>query len=133
MEIDALVINNFDTPEQAGNYTSGGEWHEYEESDDANNFSNLTQVPADQIADSDSPAMLHYWSLATDLGWGGYTGIYDIFETPMDLSDYNNLSFKFKNLSIPSPFNSEVPDVEFRIILWDISDVAGEYSTRADV
>ena len=97
MEIDALVINNFDTPGQAGFYASGGEWYEYEESNSANNFSNLSQVPADQIIDNDSPAMLHYWSVARDLGWGGYTGIFDIFETPLDLSDYNNLSFKFKS------------------------------------
>ena len=55
------------------------------------------------------PAMLHYWSVARDLGWGGYTGIFDIFETPLDLSDYNNLSFRFKNLYPPSPFNGEVP------------------------
>ena len=59
MEIDGLVINNFDTPGQAGSYTSGGEWYEYEESGSVLNFSNLTQVPADQIVDSDSPAMLH--------------------------------------------------------------------------
>ena len=133
MEIDAVVINNFDTPGQAGFYASGGEWYEYEESNSANNFSNLSQVPADQIIDNDSPAMLHYWSVARDLGWGGYTGIFDIFETPLDLSDYNNLSFKFKNISAPSPYNDEVPDVEFRVVLWDISDVDGEYSTRADV
>ena len=133
MEIDALVINDFDIPAQAGNHSSGGEWHEYEESGSANNFSNLSQVPADEIIDNDSPAMLHYWSVVRDLSWGGYTGIFDIFETPLDLSDYNNLSFKFKNISAPSPYNDEVPDVEFRIILWDISDVSGEYSTRADV
>ena len=93
----------------------------------------MSQVPADQITDNDSPAMLHYWSVARDLGWGGYTGIFDIFDSPLDLSDYNNLSFRFKNLYPPSPFNGDVPNVEFRIILWDISDVDGEYSTRADV
>ena len=133
MEIDPLVINNFDVAGQAGNYSSGGEWFEYEETDHPSNFSNLSQVPADQIVDSDSPAMLHYWSVVRDLPWGGYTGVFDIFDSPLDLSDYNNLSFRFKNLYLPSPFNGNVPDVEFRIILWDISDVDGEYTTRADV
>ena len=131
-----LVINDFNTPGQAGLYSSGGEWYEYEEVDHPSNFSNLSQLPADQIPDSDSPAMLHHWSVASsvgDLTWGGYTAVSDIFETPLDLSDYNNLSFKFKNLYRPSPFNFEVPEVEFKIAIWDISDVTGDYQSRADV
>ena len=39
-----LVINDFNTPGQAGLYSSGGEWYEYEEVDHPSNFSNLSQL-----------------------------------------------------------------------------------------
>ena len=49
----------------------------------------------------------------------------------MDLTGYNYLSFKFYNL-IP-PTGTGAQDLEFRVVLWDISDVTGEYVDRGDV
>ena len=133
MEIDPLVINDFNTLAQAQETSLGGQWVEYDESTSISNFINLSQLPADQTPDNDSPVMLNHWGVNADLGWGGYIGYFDIFDPPLDLSDYNNLSFKFNNLVEPSLHNSAQPNVEFRGILWDISDADEEYSTRQDV
>ena len=133
MEIDPLVINDFNTLAQAQETSLGGQWVEYDESTSISNFINLSQLPADQTPDNDSPVMLNHWGVNADLGWGGYIGYFDIFDPPLDLSDYNNLSFKFNNLVEPSLHNSAQPNVEFRVILWDISDADEEYSTRQDV
>ena len=61
----------------------------------------------------------------------GIQGVFDVFEDVADLSSYNYLSFKFYNQSSPQGGGSQA--ISFRAILWDVSDVSGEYNAREDV
>jgi len=122
-----FVINDFNTPESATDEGDGAFWVEANESESPQNYSTLVQIPASQAPDSDSPVMSYLWGTVGDLGWGGYTSVYHVYETPVDISDNNYLSFKFYNLTQPANLGS----VSFRVNLFDVSD-ATTWETRDD-
>ena len=126
-----LVLHDFETPESATNAGTGAEWTQWDESQSALNYTNLTQLPAADTPELDSPVMMADYGVDGTLVWGGYSGVYDKYETPVDLTGYNFLSFKFYNLVPPTGSGAEA--LEFRVILWDISDVTGNYVDRGDV
>jgi hypothetical protein len=63
--------------------------------------------------------------------WGGYTADFPKIDTPLDFTGYNYLSFKFNNYEVPAGPGAD--GLSFRVVLWDISDVTGDYQSRADV
>ena len=126
-----LVVNDFNTIESATNSGTGALWTNYDETDNANNYSNLSQLPADQVPNHDSPVMVSDYSIFAHESWGGYTADFQKFDTPLDFTGYNYLSFKFNNYGVPAGTGAD--DLTFRVVLWDISDVTGDYQSRADV
>ena len=126
-----LVVNDFNTIESATNSGTGALWTNYDETDNANNYSNLSQLPADQVPNHDSPVMVSDYSVFGHESWGGYTADFQKFDTPLDFTGYNYLSFKFNNYEVPAGPGAD--GLSFRVVLWDISDVTGDYQTRADV
>ena len=126
-----LTLHDFETPESATNAGTGAEWTQWDESESALNYTNLTQLPAADTPDLDSPVMMADYGVDGTLGWGGYTGVYNNYGSAVDLTGYNYLSFKFYNLTPPTGTGAQ--DLEFRVVLWDISDVTGEYVDRGDV
>ena len=124
---DPHVINNFDSPENATDVGENAWWTEYDETAEAMNFSTLTQIPADQAPDNDSPVMDWSYGVVGTFGWGGYTGALNYFNQAVDLSAHNYLSFKFYNLTAP-----QIGGVTLRVILFDVSD-ATTWSSRDEV
>jgi len=124
---DPYVINNFDSPENATDVGDNAWWTEYDETAEAMNFSTLTQVPADQAPNNDSPVMDWSYGVVGTFGWGGYTGALNYFDQAVDLSAHNYLSFKFYNLTAP-----QIGGVTLRVILFDVSD-ATTWSSRDEV
>ena len=124
---DPHVINNFDSPENATDVGENAWWTEYDETAEAMNFSTLTQIPADQAPDNDSPVMDWSYGVVGTFGWGGYTGALNYFDQAVDLSAHNYLSFKFYNLTAP-----QIGGVTLRVILFDVSD-ATTWSSRDEV
>jgi hypothetical protein len=122
-----FVINDFNTLESATDEGAGAFWVEADESESAQNYSTLIQIPADQAPDSDSPVMSWTWGTDGDLGWGGYTSVYHVYDAAVDISDFNYLSFKFRNLTPPS----DLAAMSFRVNLFDVSD-ATTWETRDD-
>ena len=131
VEIPPLVLNDFSISGDAANQGAGAQWIQYDETANGNNFTYLSQVTSQDLSSLDSPAMLADYSIFGHESWGGYSGVFDIFENVADLSSYNYLSFKFYNQSPPIGGGSQ--SISFRAILWDISDVSGEYNSREDV
>jgi hypothetical protein len=126
-EIPPFVINDFNTSESATDEGADAFWVEFDESESAQNYSTLVQIPADQAPDSDSPVMSWSWGTDGDLGWGGYTSVYHVYDAAVDISDFNYLSFKFRNLTPPS----DLAAMSFRVNLFDVSD-ATTWETRDD-
>jgi hypothetical protein len=123
----SFVFNDFNTLESATDEGAGAFWVEADESESAQNYSTLIQIPADQAPDSDSPVMSWSWGTDGDLAWGGYTSIYHVYDAVVDISDFNYLSFKFRNLTPPSDLSA----MSFRVNLFDVSDTTS-WETRDD-
>jgi len=75
--------------------------------------------------------MVSDYSIFGHASWGGYTADFQKFDTPLDFTGYNYLSFKFNNYEVPAGPGAD--GLSFRVVLWDISDVTGDYQSRADV
>ncbi|MBT6019007.1 T9SS type A sorting domain-containing protein [bacterium] len=132
-----VVIHDFNTPEGATSVASGGEWTQFDETDNTANYISLAQLSAADAPGVDSPVMSADYGVIGMIDangesqWGGYTAMQDKFETVQDLTGYTHLSFKFYN-NMP-PTGSVGDSLELRVVLWDVSNVTGDYSTRADV
>ena len=125
--VTSFIFSDFNTLESATDEGDGAFWVEADESESAQNYSTLVQIPADQAPDSDSPVMSWSWGTVGDLAWGGYTSVYHIYDAAVDISDFNYLSFKFRNLAQPSDLDA----MSFRVNLFDVSD-ASTWETRDD-
>ena len=123
----SFIFSDFNTLESATDEGDGAFWVEANESTSQQNFSTLVQIPADQAPESDSPVMSYSWGIDGDLGWGGYTSVYHVYDAQVNISDYNYLSFKFYNLTQPANLGS----VSFRVNLFDVSN-ATTWETRDD-
>jgi hypothetical protein len=123
----SFVINDFNTLESATDEGAGAFWVEADETESAQNYSTLVQIPADQAPDSDSPVMSWSWGTDGDLAWGGYTSIYHVYDAAVDISDFNYLSFKFRDLTQPANLDA----MSFRVNLFDVSDTTA-WETRDD-
>jgi len=125
--VTSFIFSDFNTLESATDEGAGAFWVEADESESAQNYSTLIQIPSEQAPDSDSPVMSWTWGTDGDLGWGGYTSVYHVYDAAVDISDFNYLSFKFYNLTQPANLGS----MSFRINLFDVSD-ATTWETRDD-
>ena len=132
-----VVIHDFNSPEGATSVASGGEWTQFDETDNTANYISLAQLSAADAPGVDSPVMSADYGVIGMIDangesqWGGYTAMQDKFETVQDLTGYTHLSFKFYN-NMP-PTGSVGDSLELRVVLWDVSNVSGDYATRADV
>ncbi|MBH10654.1 MAG: hypothetical protein CMG74_09970, partial [Candidatus Marinimicrobia bacterium] len=133
-EVHPFMINNFDAESDATDEGTNAWWTEFDESDNASNFSTLTQIPTDQvphpadIVDWGSPVMSYQYSVVHDQGWGGYTGAYHKFDQAVDLSNFSHISFKFYNYVQASVLEN----MSLRLNLWDVSNVT-TWSSKDDV
>jgi len=125
--VTSFIFSDFNTLESATDEGDGAFWVEADESESAQNYSTLVQIPADQAPDSDSPVMSWSWGTDGDLAWGGYTSVYHVYDAAVDISDFNYLSFKFYNLTQPANLGS----MSFRVNLFDVSD-ATTWENRDD-
>jgi hypothetical protein len=129
--VTSFIFNDFNTLESATDEGDGAFWVEADESESAQNFSTLIQIPAGEAPnETDSPVMSYLWGTVGDIGtppWGGYTSVYHVYDAAVDISDYNYLSFKFYNLTPPSDLDA----MSFRVNLFDVSDAA-TWETRDD-
>ena len=125
--VTSFIFNDFNTLESATDEGDGAFWVEADETESAQNYSTLVQIPVDQAPDSDSPVMSWSWGTDGDLGWGGYTSVYHVYDAAVDISDFNYLSFKFRDLTQPANLDA----MSFRVNLFDVSD-ATTWQTRDD-
>ena len=126
-QTESYIINKFNTPEEASDSGNDPWWTEYDETEELMNYSTLSQIPAADVPDNNSAVMDWTWSVVGTFIWGGYTGELKFFDEAVDLSEYNYLSFKVYNMSIP-----QGPGVSFRFCLFDVSD-SDNWSSRDDV
>ena len=130
-DVAPFVINNFNTESDASDEGANAWWTEFDESDNASNFSTLSQIPTAQVPtppEAESPVMSYQYSVVHDQGWGGYTAAYHKYDQAVDLSNFSHISFKFYNYG-PA---SVTENMNLRLNLWDVSDIT-TWSSKDDV
>ena len=121
------VINDFNELLDVLDEGDGAFWEEYDETLSDLNFSALSQITDPNYIYDDSPVMGWNYGVVGTFSWGGYTAQLSLFDQAVDLSDYNYISFKLRNLSEP-----QIGGVFFRFVLFDVSNTTS-WSSRDDV
>ena len=121
------VINDFNEPLDVLDEGDGAFWEEYDESESDLNFSNLSQITDTEYTFDGSPVMGWNYGVVGTFSWGGYTAELSLFDQVVDLSGYNYISFKLRNLTQP-----QIGGVFFRFVLFDVSNTTS-WSSRDDV
>ena len=120
------IINDFDELSDASDEGEGAWWTEFEETAEESNFSTLTQITDVNYTYNETPVMDWSYGIYPNQAWGGFTAAQHLFTEAQDFSQYNYLSFKFKNLMVPQEAGTKL-----RVVLYDVEGVTS-WSSRDD-
>ena len=122
-----LIINNFENDSLASSSLSNSFWTYFDETDTLANYVTLTPLDSVNSLGGGSGAMLMEYNITKYANWGGFGAIYHIYDSPIDMSNYNQLSFRVNNTLAAALSQA----IEIRVALYDGSDATTEYLNPA--
>ena len=118
---------NFENDSLASSSLSNSFWTYFDETDTLANYVTLTPLDSVNSLGGGSGAMLMEYNITKYANWGGFGAIYHIYDSPIDMSNYNQLSFRVNNTLAAALSQA----IEIRVALYDGSDATTEYLNPA--